>query len=150
MTIRPVAARDVHAIAALQVKAWRAEHDGYVDEAHMPTIEDRIVLWNGVRPGEAWLAEDDGAIVGVVGVTHGEIGVLHVDPELTGDAAVDELLLRHAEQVMRESGHTTALLWTFRENEHARALYERHGWEHDGMVQETLPGVSEIRYRRVL
>jgi ribosomal protein S18 acetylase RimI-like enzyme len=150
MTIRPVAARDVHAIAALQVKAWRAEHDGYVDEAHMPTIEDRIVLWNGVRPGEAWLAEDGGAIVGVVGVTHGEIGVLHVDPELADDAAVDELLLRHAEQVMRESGHTTALLWTFRENEHARALYERHGWEHDGMIQETLPGVSEIRYRRVL
>ena len=39
----------------------------------MPTIEDRIQLWNGVRPGEAWLAEDDGAIVGVVGVTQGEI-----------------------------------------------------------------------------
>jgi hypothetical protein len=51
---------------------------------------------------------------------------------------------------MRDAGHTTALLWTFAENTHNRELYERHGWEHDGMVQETLPGVSEIRYRRVL
>jgi ribosomal protein S18 acetylase RimI-like enzyme len=150
MTIRPVAAGDVHAIAALQVKAWRAEHHGFVDEAQMPTIDDRIGLWNGVRPGEAWLAERDGAIVGVVGVGNGEIGVLHVDPEAADAHEVDELLLSHAEQVMRASGHTTALVWTFRENEHNRALYERHGWKHDGTEQETLPGVAEIRYRRVL
>ena len=151
MTIRPVAARDVHAIADLQVRAWRSEHAGFVDEAQMPTLDDRIVLWNGVRPGEAWLAEaPDGAIVGVVGVANGEIGVLHVDPERPDGADVDELLLTHAEEVMRNAGHTSALLWTFRENTHNRALYERHGWEHDGTVEETIPGVPEIRYRRVL
>jgi ribosomal protein S18 acetylase RimI-like enzyme len=150
MMIRPVAAGDVHAIAALQVRAWRAEHAGYVAEDEMPTLDDRIGLWNGVRPGEAWLAEDAGAIVGVVGVSHGEIGVLHVDPSLGADQAVDELLLAHAEDVMRAAGHTTAILWTFRENAHNRALYERRGWEHDGTEQQTLPGVAEIRYRRVL
>jgi ribosomal protein S18 acetylase RimI-like enzyme len=151
MTVRPVAARDVHAIAELQVRAWRAEHDGVVDEDRMPTVEDRIGLWNGVRPGEAWLAEDDdGAIVGVVGVTNGEIGVLHVDPALPGGHGIDDRLLKHAEDVMRSAGHTTALLWTFVGNQHNRALYERHGWERDGVEEETLPGVTEIRYRRVL
>lgn len=151
MTIRPVAARDVHAIAELQVRAWRAEHDGFVDEEHMPTVEDRIGLWNGVRPGEAWLAEDDdGAIVGVIGVSNGEIGVLHVDPALADGHGVDDRLLEHAEAVLRDGGHTTALLWTFLHNEHNRALYERHGWERDGVEEETLPGVTEIRYRRVL
>jgi ribosomal protein S18 acetylase RimI-like enzyme len=150
MTIRPVAARDVHAIADLQVRAWRHEHAGFVDEAQMPTLDDHIVLWNGVRPGEAWLAEDGGAIVGVVGVANGEIGVLHVDPELADGHAVDEALLVHAERVLRDAGHTSALLWTFRENRHNRELYERHGWEHDGTVEETIPGVPEIRYRRVL
>jgi ribosomal protein S18 acetylase RimI-like enzyme len=151
MTIRPVAARDVHAIAELQVRAWRKEHEGFVEEAHMPTIEDRIVLWNGVRPGEAWLAETaDGAIVGVVGVANGEIGVLHVDPDLEDGHEVDALLLAHAEQVMRDAGHTTALLWTFVENQHNCKLYEKHGWERDGLAEETLPGVTEIRYRRVL
>jgi GNAT superfamily N-acetyltransferase len=150
MTIRPVTARDVHAIAELQLRAWRAEHDGFVDEANMPTLDDRIGLWNGVRPGEAWLAEDDGgAIVGVVGLVDGEIGILHVDPALLEDD-VDGALLRHAEDVMRDAGHTTALLWTFRENHHNRALYARHGWTPDGDEREALPGVVEVRYRRVL
>jgi GNAT superfamily N-acetyltransferase len=147
MLIRPVAARDVHAIAALQVRAWRAEYEGFVDEAHMPTLDDRIGLWNGVRPGEAWLAEREEEIIGVVGVANGEIGVLHVDPETGCVDAVDDLLLTHAEAVLRDAGHTTALLWTFRENAHSRALYERHGWTRDGAEAETLPGVCEIRYR---
>jgi GNAT superfamily N-acetyltransferase len=148
-SIRPVAAQDVHAIAALQVRAWRHEYEGYVDEAHMPTLDDRIGLWNGVRGGEAWLAERDGTIVGVVGVASGEIGVLHVDPDVLEDD-VDEQLLSHAESVMRNAGYTTALLWTFRENARSRALYERHGWALDGAQQETLPGVCEVRYRRAL
>jgi ribosomal protein S18 acetylase RimI-like enzyme len=151
MLIRPVAARDVYAIAALQVRAWRFEHAGFVDEAQMPTLDDRIGLWNGVRPGEAWLAEREGGeIVGVVGVAGGEIGVLHVDPETGHEAEVDDLLLTHAEAILRDAGHTTALLWTFRENAHSCALYERHGWARDGAEQETLPGVCEIRYRLVL
>jgi GNAT superfamily N-acetyltransferase len=150
--IRAVTARDVHAIAQLQLRAWRHEHEGFVDEAHMPTLDDRIELWNGVRPGEAWLAQDaDGAIVGVVGVVDGEVGVLHVDPALLdGDRDVDGALLRHAQDVMRANGHTSALLWTFRENHHNRALYARHGWTPDGRERETLPGVVEIRYRREL
>ncbi|QEC48938.1 GNAT family N-acetyltransferase [Baekduia soli] len=149
MMIRPVAASDVHAIAELQVRAWRAEYDGHVDEAHMPTLDDRIGLWNGVRPGEAWLAEIEGELAGVVGVAGGEIGILHVDPDRHGDG-IDDRLLTHAEDVMRDAGHTTALLWTFRENTRRRALYERHGWEPDGVEQELRPGVSEIRYRRML
>jgi GNAT superfamily N-acetyltransferase len=155
MTIRPVAAGDVHAIAELQLRAWRAEHEGHVSEADMPTLDDRISLWNGVRPGEAWLAqESDGAIVGVVGVVDGEVGVLHVEPSLLSDDGdgpdVDGALLRHAEQVMRGAGHTSALLWTFRENHHNRALYARHGWTPDGHEREVIPGVVEIRYRREL
>jgi GNAT superfamily N-acetyltransferase len=155
MTIRPVAAGDVHAIALLQLRAWRAEHAGFVAEDAMPTLDDRISLWNGVRPGEAWLAQaDDGAIVGVVGVVDGEVGVLHVEPSLLGEDAgapeVDGELLRHAQDVMRAAGHTSALVWTFRENHHNRALYARHGWTPDGEERERLPGVVEIRYRRDL
>ena len=148
-----MAARDVHAIAQLSMRAWRHEHAGYVDEDHMPDLEDRIALWNGVRPGEAWLAQEaDGRIVGVVGVHDGEVGVLHIDPDLLADASadVDGALLRHAQDVMRAAGHTSALLWTFAENHHNRALYARHGWTPDGAQQESLPGVVEVRYRRVL
>lgn len=155
-SIRPVTPRDVHAIAALQVRAWRHEHEGYVDEAHMPDLEDRIALWNGVRPGETWLAEDaHGQIIGVVGVHDGEVGVLHVDPDLLDEDGadgrdIDGLLLEHAENALRAAGHSSILLWTFRENHHNRALYARHGWTPDGAEQETLPGVVELRYRREL
>jgi ribosomal protein S18 acetylase RimI-like enzyme len=149
MTIRPVTAGDVHAIAALQVRSWRAEYAGFIDEADMPTMDDRIGLWNGVRPGEAWLAEQDGEIAGVVGVVDSEIGMLHVDPPFQG-GDVGSALLRHAEDVMRAAGQTMALLWTFRENAASRALYERHGWSLDGAQQERSAGVSEVRYRRAL
>jgi GNAT superfamily N-acetyltransferase len=149
MPIRPVTAADVHAIAALQVRSWRAEYAGFIDESDMPTVEDRISLWNGVRPGEAWLAEQDGRIAGVVGVVAGEIAMLHVDPPFQ-DGEVGSALLSHAEAVMRAGGHTMALLWTFRENAPSRARYERHGWSLDGAEQERSPGVSEVRYRRAL
>ena len=76
-------------------------------------------------------------------------------PELLDDlgaegADVDGALLRHAEAVMRAAGHTSALLWTFGENHHNRALYARHGWTPDGAERETLPGAVEVRYRREL
>ena len=149
MLIRPVAARDVHAIAALQVRAWRAEYDGFVDEAHMPTLDDRIGLWNGVRPGEAWLAEREGrSSASSAWPTARSASCMSIPTPAT--RAVDDLLLTHAEAILRDAGHTTALLWTFRENAHNRALYERHGWALDGAEQETLPGVCEIRYRLVL
>jgi GNAT superfamily N-acetyltransferase len=149
LTIRPVTAGDVHAIAELQVRSWRAEYAGFVADADMPTLADRIGLWNGVRPGEAWLAERDGRIAGVVGLAAGEIGMLHVDPPFQA-AEVGGALLAHAEAVMRAAGHTMALLWTFRENGASRELYERHGWSLDGAEQERSPGVSEVRYRRAL
>ena len=63
----------------------------------MPTLEDRIGLWNGVRPGEAWLAEDaHGRIIGVVGVHDGEVGVLHVDPDLLDEDGAGRLRRRRA------------------------------------------------------
>ena len=147
--IRPVAAGDVHAITALQVRAWRTAYVDFVDDTHMPTIDDRVGLWNGVRPGEAWLLEQDGVLAGVVGVADGEIRILYVDPGFHG-RGIGARLLEHAEQQMRAEGQTLALLWTIRENVASRAFYERHGWSLDGAEQELWPGVAEVRYRRRL
>jgi ribosomal protein S18 acetylase RimI-like enzyme len=43
-------------------------------------------------------------------------------------------------------------LWVFRDNARARAFYERHGFEPDGLAQELAIGgeaVTEVRYRRL-
>jgi GNAT superfamily N-acetyltransferase len=149
MTIRPAAAGDVHAIAALQVRAWRANYAHFVDEAHMPTIDDRVGLWSAARPGEAWVAVDDGEVVGVIGLADGEVKVLYVDPAHQG-RGLGHQLLECAEGALREGGHTLAMLWTFRDNDGGRGFYERPGWEADGAEQELWPGVTEVRYRRVL
>ena len=134
MTIRPVAARDVHAIAELQVRAWRAEHDGFVDEdAHADRSRTASALWNGVRPGEAWLARGRRRRDRRRRRRHQRRGRR---PARRPEPLADEprpsrrpAAATHAEDIMRAAGHTTALLWTFLGNQHNRALYERHGWD---------------------
>lgn len=144
--IRPVAAGDVHAIAALQVRAWQAGYAHFVDAAHMPTIDDRVELWRGVRPGQAWVAEVDGSVAGVAGAAEGEIKVLYVDPPHQGRGLGSALLTR-AETALRDAGHTAAILWIFRENTGGRSFYERRGWTVDSGGREVWTGVSELRYR---
>jgi GNAT superfamily N-acetyltransferase len=147
--IRPVGAADVKAIAALQVRAWRAAYRHFVDDAHMPTVGDRAALWQDLLPGQAWLAERDGALAGVVGIADGEVRVLYVDPAQQG-RGVGSALLEHAESQLRTVGHVRATLWAFRDNMLGRGFYEHRGWRPDGAEQELWPGVHEIRYARVL
>jgi GNAT superfamily N-acetyltransferase len=147
--IRPVGGADVKAIAALQVRAWRAAYGHFVDDAHMPTVGDREALWQDLLPGQTWLAERDGALAGVVGIVAGEVRVLYVDPAHQGQG-VGSALLEHAEAQLRAVGHVRATLWAFRDNTLGREFYEHRGWRPDGAEQELWPGVHEMRYERVL
>jgi GNAT superfamily N-acetyltransferase len=147
--IRSVGGTDVTAIAALQVRAWRENYRHFVDDAHMPSVADRETLWAGLRPGQAWLAELDGEIAGVVGLVGGEIKVLYVDPPRQGHG-VGSALLAHAEDHLRTGGHVRATLWAFRDNLAGRAFHEHRGWAADGAEHELWPGVAELRYERHL
>jgi GNAT superfamily N-acetyltransferase len=147
--IRPVGATDVKDIAALQVRAWRAAYEHFVDEAHMPTVEDRVALSRGLLPGQAWVAERGGEIAGVVGLSDGELKVLYVDPPHQGQG-IGSALLDHAERQLRTGGHARATLWAFRDNAAGREFYEHRGWRADGAEQELWPGVLEVRYARRL
>ena len=92
------------------------------------------------RARRGWPQDEDGAIVGVVGVANGEIGVLHVEPALAdGRRRRRPCCWSTPSGICATRGHSTALLWTFVENQHNRALYERHGWERDGSPRRRCP-----------
>ena len=76
-----------------------------------------------VEDCELWVAEDDGALAGIL-VLDGEfVDQLYVEPGLTGHGIGSALLaVAHRE---RPQG---LRLWTFQTNIGARRFYERHGF----------------------
>jgi GNAT superfamily N-acetyltransferase len=72
---------------------------------------------------ELWLAEDAGALAGIL-VLDGEwVDQLYVDPDITGRGIGSRLLAvakRERPQALR--------LWTFASNTGAQRFYERHGF----------------------
>jgi GNAT superfamily N-acetyltransferase len=72
---------------------------------------------------ELWVAEQDGALAGIL-VLDGEfVDQLYVDPGLTGRGTGSALLA-----VAKRERPQGLRLWTFQANAGARRFYERHGF----------------------
>jgi GNAT superfamily N-acetyltransferase len=72
---------------------------------------------------ELWVAEQDGALAGILVLDGEEVDQLYVDPDLTGRGIGGELLA----VAKRERPHGLRL-WTFQSNAGAQRFYERHGF----------------------
>jgi GNAT superfamily N-acetyltransferase len=160
--IRPAAREDARAIAELEVRAWRWAFVDIVDDALMPTVEDREARWT-VEPLEgAFVAELDARVMGVAQVgpapaqeassadagADGRLRGLYVEPAAQG-AGLGAALHDHAVTALRGAGYVTATLWVFAANGHARGFYERRGWTADGAAG-VWEGIAEVRLRRTL
>jgi GNAT superfamily N-acetyltransferase len=76
-----------------------------------------------VEDCELWVAEDDGALAGIL-VLDGEfVDQLYVEPELTGRGIGSALLA-----VAKRERPQGLRLWAFQTNTGARRFYERHGF----------------------
>lgn len=76
-----------------------------------------------VEDCELWVAEQDGALVGIL-VLDGEfVDQLYVEPGLTGRGIGSALLA-----VAKRERPQGLRLWTFQTNAGARRFYERHGF----------------------
>jgi GNAT superfamily N-acetyltransferase len=72
---------------------------------------------------EVWVAEEDGVVIGFIGVNGDELTHINVDPAAQ-NRGVGGALLDHAKCLRPDRLE----LWVFQKNEGARRFYERHGF----------------------
>ena len=142
LTIRPAAANDSIAIAALVREAWLDANRGLLPGDTVAKVAQSSRLagfvageWHSVR-----VAELGGDIVGVVGVNPaGVIWMLYVRPGYQG-CGVGSALYDDAIGAMRQAGSRKALLEVLASNENAVAFYRARGWVQEGRRTEHIPG----------
>jgi len=72
---------------------------------------------------EMWVEEEEGVVVGFIGINGEELTHINVDPAAQ-NRGVGAALLDQAKRLRPERLE----LWVFQENEGARRFYERHGF----------------------
>ncbi|MFB7331654.1 GNAT family N-acetyltransferase [Streptomyces adustus] len=72
---------------------------------------------------ETWVAETDGAVVGVMVLDGEHLSQLYLAPDWRGRGLGDRFVVLAKERSPRE-----LTLWTFQVNEPAHRFYERHGF----------------------
>jgi GNAT superfamily N-acetyltransferase len=162
IAIRRARPGDERALAALHVHGWQWGYRDQLPGAALAAIDvdARARFWarilTGELPGQVWLAEADGAAVGLVSA----------GPARAPEAAPDdrELYALYVAEAVAGTpvGHrllTTALaampgarvaLWVLEPNARARRFYERAGFRADGTVKhETWHGAPLLQLRYV-
>jgi ribosomal protein S18 acetylase RimI-like enzyme len=117
--IRRATPQDADAIGELFVRTRDAM-------AYLPRIpdEDRPKLGSWiVERHEVWVADEDGAVKGFIGIEPGYLSHIYVDPE-SQNRGIGSALLAHAKALLPGGMQ----LWVFQQNEGARRLYEREGF----------------------
>ena len=128
---RPGGPHDAEACAVVHLaSAMLAYRDIFPPDTQPPTVADLAAGWMGA----AWVAEDDGEVVGAVCIGSDAavpsgwlLSRLYVHPSRWGSGVGSELLERAVASAW-SAGAPAVNLWVLEPNTDARALYERRGW----------------------
>lgn len=164
VTVRLATAGDAEPIGRIHAETWRAAYAGVFPDAAFD-VEERRRWWRErlarepQSPGAVFVAELEGTVVGFAGVGAsreedgiGELYAIYVDPRCWGTGA-GRALIERAEESLRASGFSEAMLWVLEGNERAERFYRAAGWPHDGGRKvEAHQGVevTVVRYRKPL
>lgn len=169
MHVRTARPSDAAAMGALVVRAWQAAYRGLMPDDYLDglTVDDRADQWTRILTGDleppraAFVAEDDGRVVGFVAVggemevadaVRGQVYALNVDPDRWG-RGVGRALLAAGCGHLRAVGFATAVLWVHRDNARACRFYRASGWHADGAERRADAlgvEVPEVRYHHSL
>jgi ribosomal protein S18 acetylase RimI-like enzyme len=167
VTVRPATIDDAEAIACVHARSWQTAYRGIVADAFLDGLSDEgwVERWRTIftepTEGARTVVSVDGddvtgfARIGPVrdpdppGPGWDEIYAIYLDPRAWGSGVGSRLMVEILDTVAE--GVPGVSLWVLRDNARARAFYERHGFETDGMAQDiTIDGedLPEVRYRR--
>lgn len=168
LRVRPAAAADAPAIAAVHVATWAFAYRDVLPASALAaqSVSRREAQWQQWlvpgAPAQVFVAVDRSEIVGFAaagasrdagaGPRTGELFALYVRPDRWGSAA-GRGLWAEASVALARAGYREATLWVLDQNPRARRFYEREGAALDGgRKTEPLLGVpvDELRYRAPL
>lgn len=143
--IRAAAADDAPEVARIYVDSWNLGFGSLMPSRVLDT--DRIRRWEAdLTAGRTswWVAEDDGALVGFVGIGPsrdpvdpglGELDTIAVDPGWwrTG---VGTALMGTALDALVAAGFREAIVWTLAGYDRGQRFYESAGWRRDGGARD--------------
>jgi len=163
VNIRRARLEDAAAIAAVHVRTWQSAYEHVFGAERLAGLD--LTAREGLarrfatdEDQDAFVAEDDGRIVGFVATgppdeegENRELYAIYVLPEAWGTAAGSGLMQASVE-AMRGRGAADAILWVLEDNPRARRFYEREGWYADGAAESEYLGLTVplVRYRLTL
>jgi ribosomal protein S18 acetylase RimI-like enzyme len=138
--VRPATLNDATAIARVHVASWRSTYRGMLPDDFLASLSDagyaerwkRVIAEGASR---VYVAEDAGEVVGFASGGRERAGEQGYEGELYAIYVLDAAqrrgfgreLVRAAVGGLRELGLADLIIWVLRDNEPARAFYERLG-----------------------
>lgn len=141
ITIRSAESGDIPALARIWHDAWHAGHAHLDPEVAVGRPFAFFAKRMGTTLPRIAVALVDGEVVGFSGWEDDGIGQVFVLPAFHGQG-VASLVLRAAEDVLREQGYKRIWLQCRTGNDRARAFYEKHGWYVAGEMESDIGTVA--------
>lgn len=152
MLVRQAVAEDAEGFVRAHETSWDASLASIVGRrlGELAPFEARLDAFRagmaaGPEGAGAWVADEQGEIVGLAVRVGSELRDLYVVPSAWGTGVAQALVEAALEGVTGE-----AVLWVGEANTRARRFYEREGWVADGETRASPLGPTELRYRKDL
>ncbi|MFN0146612.1 MAG: N-acetyltransferase family protein [Dehalococcoidia bacterium] len=167
LAVRAATLEDVMAIAAVNVRAWKAAYGGLVPDPVLDRLSAkeragaRRDWMSKGRPAEqrTWVITGGAKVIGYSDTGPArdedaepgwaEVWTVYLDPA-HWDRGAGRQLFAHATADLSGRGYGPLVLWTMDGNARARRFYEAAGWRWDGARKADDRGdhvIHEVRYR---